>query len=81
MHKCPQHLLTTSLLRQKEVICVTIQVSSVSPFILYITVADKDMIIPLGQSDIALILNAHNTLRRNVDPPASNMQLLVSNIY
>ena len=35
--------------------------------------------ITLPQSDIDAILRAHNFLRGNVDPPASNMQALVSN--
>ena len=37
--------------------------------------------ITIGYIDIFTILNTHNTLRGNVDPPASNMQILVSIVH
>ena len=34
--------------------------------------------VPLSQSDIQEIVDAHNGFRGSVEPPASNMQALVS---
>lgn len=51
--------------------CTSVQYISYT--IIVIVVVEK-----LPDSDIPIILNIFNSLRRNVEPPASNMQELVS---
>ena len=38
----------------------------------------REVFFSLTDSDIAVILDTHNTLRSNVEPSSSNMQALVS---